>query len=381
MGSEWRDMMAAARLALTGRPAGAGERLRQALRMPLPQELRPSAAADLPGAATLGEATRAGREWLRRAMPGVPVPEAGMPQPAGSAAPQASAGPGAGRGEFLALTHEGPAGSRAYRLYVPAGVHPGPLPLVVMLHGCTQSPEDFATGTAMNRLADEHGVLVAYPAQTKAANGQKCWNWFRPVDQAREGGEPAIMAGIVADIAARHPVDRARVFAAGLSAGGAAAAVLARTHPELFAAVGVHSGLPACIARDVPSAMMAMRQGPGGRQASAAAAPVPMIVFHGDADSTVNPANGASFAANATGPGWHEEVERGQVPHGHAWTRTLHRDAQGRAMLERWVVHGAGHAWSGGDAGGTYTDPRGPDASEAMLRFFLAHPRAPGRPG
>lgn len=386
--NEWRDVMAAARLALAGRPMAAGERLRRGLG----------------GSRDMAEATRAGAEWLRRAMPapGAAAPPAASwaapgrpatpsPAPDVTGAPKASAfkapvfKPPAsraassgvpGEGAFLERSYSGPAGSRPYRLYVPGGARSGPMPLVVMLHGCTQSPEDFAAGTRMNVLAEAAGVLVAYPAQTKAANCQKCWNWFSRADQARDGGEPAIVAGIVREVMAGFPVDPRRIFVAGLSAGGAAAAVLGQTHPDLFAAVGVHSGLPAGAASDVSSAMAAMRQGPSGRAAAPGGALLPTIVFHGDADSTVNPVNGARIAAAASGPGWREEVEAGSVPGGHPWTRTVHRTPDGAAVLEHWVVRGAGHAWSGGDRTGSYTDPRGPDASREMLRFFLEHPRA-----
>ena len=265
-------------------------------------------------------------------------------------------------------------GSTEYRLYVPAGAASG-LPLVVMLHGCTQTPEDFATGTRMNALADELGFIVAYPRQPQSANPQKCWNWFRPEDQGKGRGEPALLAGIVADILRAHPADPERVYVAGLSAGGAAAAILGAAYPELFAAVGIHSGLPAGGARDVPSAFAAMR---GGSTGNARVVTVPAIVLHGLADKTVHPGNGEAVVAQAmrTRSGLSRVCVSGVSEGGRAFRQTRHEDAGGRSMTEHWEIDGAGHAWSGGQPGGSYTDPNGPDASREMLRFFLQHRRA-----
>lgn len=285
-----------------------------------------------------------------------------------------AAAPADGRGQFLHATHAGAAGRRDYRLYLPAGYRADgpPRPLLMMLHGCTQSADDFAVGTRMNAHADEHGLLVAYPQQVGKANHARCWNWFRPEDQRADAGEPAILAGIVGQVARDHRVDPARVFVAGLSAGAAMALILAETRPDLVRAVGVHSGLPYASAHDVPSAFAAMQGRNSRAPRPAPAGAVPMILFHGDEDRTVVPGNADAIAAAALPAAARTLTETGRVPGGRAYTRQRVLDAAGHARLERWTVHGAGHAWSGGDAAGSYTDPSGPDASAAMLAFFLA---------
>ncbi|MGD0109631.1 MAG: PHB depolymerase family esterase [Rhodopila sp.] len=365
-----------------------------------------------------GVAEAVGTATARLAMPAAPMPAAGIGfPPAGRAKPavkpplpevlpnfldQVSHGgfqlPGGGLAhplatqvpipvpdgaQFLAMTFNNEAGSRPYKLYVPSGYRGQPVPLIVMLHGCTQSPDDFAAGTRMNEAAEEHTCLIAYPGQTSAANMQKCWNWFSEADQQREAGEPSLIAGITREVIGDYAVDPRRIYVAGLSAGGAAAAVMADTYPEVYAAIGVHSGLACGAARDLTSAVAAMQQGGEGftqRVADASASRVqlrviPAIVFHGDLDSTVHPRNGdAVVAQSAQDAVVAAHTEQGQVPGGHAYTRTLHTDARGQTVIEQWVIHGAGHAWSGGSTTGSYTDPRGPDASEAMVRFFLEHP-------
>lgn len=288
------------------------------------------------------------------------------------------------------------AGSRTYKLYVPARIGASPPPMIVMLHGCSQSVDDFATGTRMNLLADEHGFLVVYPEQAASANPSKCWNWFKAQDQLRDSGEPSLIAGIVREVAARYGADPRRIFVAGLSAGAAMAVILGETYPELFSGVGAHSGLPYGSAHDLPSAMAAMKGGRSGiaglkNMPGAGMAPrrkiaraVPIIVFHGDRDHTVQQTNGAEIIqqakdAHSTQAGdaaLRVSMERGAAPGGRSYSRTAHANASGQSRIESWTVHGAGHAWSGGSASGSYTDGSGPDASAAMVRFFLALPRA-----
>jgi poly(hydroxyalkanoate) depolymerase family esterase len=276
-------------------------------------------------------------------------------------------------GQFLAGSFGNGAGTRRYRLYVPARAASGPRPLVVMLHGCQQSAADFAAGTAMNRLAEEQDCLVLYPDQERGANSSNCWNWFDAAHQQREQGEPSILAGMTRQVVREHGADPRRVYVAGLSAGGAMAAVMGAAYPELYAAVGVHSGLPVGAARDLMSGLNAMK----GKHLRGADRTlrrrVPLIVFHGDQDAVVHPSNGEVLVRQFLGDGTVREIEeRGKGSAGRGHTRTTALDDAGRVVAEHWIVHGAGHAWAGGDPAGSYTDAAGPDASAEMLRFFLA---------
>jgi poly(hydroxyalkanoate) depolymerase family esterase len=286
-----------------------------------------------------------------------------------------AAEPPARGARFEARAFANHAGARHYKLYVPSGFKGQRLPLIVMLHGCSQSPDDFAAGTRMNVLAEENVFLVAYPAQPPSANASRCWNWFNAGDQRRDQGEPSLIAGITRQIMQEFPVDERRVFIAGLSAGGAAAAIMGGAYPELYAAIGVHSGLACGAASDLVSGMSAMRSGGTVHKARRRrdTQPVRTIVFHGDRDTTVSAVNGDQVIAQAgAGARLDIDIDAGRSDGGVGYTRTVHREARGDAVLEQWVLHGAGHAWSGGSPAGSFTDPRGPDASREMVRFFLS---------
>lgn len=277
---------------------------------------------------------------------------------------------------FTRHQHRGAKGSLEYLLYTPANLQPQ-APLVLMLHGCSQSAEDFARGTGMNALADELGFLIAYPQQSSGANMQGCWNWFRPGDQRRDRGEPQMIAGITREVIESADADPRRVYVAGLSAGGAAAVIMAETHPDIYAACGVHSGLAHGAADSLASALSAMRAG-SSSSASKSGVFVPVITFHGDRDTTVAGINSEQIIAAAGDRAPQPlncDTSTGTSAGGRAFTRKLCTGPEGEIVIEQWTVHGAGHAWSGGDATGSYTDPSGPDASREMIRFFLQHRR------
>ncbi len=370
-----------------------------------PMQERMAEAARLTRAGRLMEAT----ETIQRALGGMPAgisaPAAPVEPPIGGVAdprwaawrnkrsatgtpvraPEAPPEVPKPAGQFVAGAYTNAAGTRTYKVYIPSAYGERALPLVVMLHGCTQTASEFAAGTRMNWLAEGEAFLVVYPEQAPGANGSKCWNWFQATDQRRGAGEPSLIAGITQQIMNAYHIDRNRVYVAGLSAGGAMATVMAATYPDLYAAVGVHSGLAYAAAHDLPSGFAAMRRGTPG-QAVPPAGAIPLIVFHGDRDATVVPANAdrlldqwlqaaGAGARNVGRPAHMVTAEAGQVPGGHAYTREIYHDAGGRPVVEKWTVHEAGHAWSGGSSHGSYTDPRGPDASAEMVRFFLEHPR------
>jgi poly(hydroxyalkanoate) depolymerase family esterase len=289
-------------------------------------------------------------------------------------------------GQFLDGRFANQAGTLAYKLYIPANCSEsrGARSLVVMMHGCTQSAEDFAAGTRMNHLAERDGFLVAYPEQAITANGSRCWNWFRPQDQRRDEGEPSLIAGLTREIALEHGVQPGRIFVAGLSAGAAMAVVLGSAYPEIFAAVGAHSGLPFGAATDVTTALAAMKAVGPARPAVPGGKPdmpkskmtcVPTIVFHGAADKTVAPGNSEAIveqviAAHADYSAMSVVTHSGESEDHCKYTRTIYRDRASRTVAEQWLIDGVRHAWSGGSPSGSYTDARGPDASVEMIRFF-----------
>jgi len=278
-------------------------------------------------------------------------------------------------------SHEDGARALHYRLFIPAGERSS-MPLIVMLHSCGQDAADFAAGTGMNALAEEHGCMVLYPEQSCGAHWNRCWNWYDRTRHRRGEGEPALIAGLPRRIMAEQAVEPGRVAVAGLSAGGAMAVILGRTYPELFSAIGCNSGFAHGSATSDAGALLAMRTG-ASPSVSAPACPhgvVPVIAFHGDADATVHRTNSGgvinqfldSHAVHRRAPdaGVAVVAETGCTG-GLAFTGHVHRERMGSVLAEQWTVHGAGHARSGGDLRGSYTDPRGPNASEEMLRFFI----------
>ena len=367
-------------------------------------------AARLTQAGRLNEATEAIQRALSGAAAGAEaLPASGSVRPAAAAtvidgcvfevdtpAPAAAA---SAEATFTSGTHTHASLTRSYKLYVPSGEPGQQRPLVVMLHGCTQDPDDFAAGTAMNERAREQSFCVLYPAQSQDANPSRCWNWFKHNHQQRGSGEPALIASLTLAVIKQQGIDPRRVYIAGLSAGGAMATIVAEAYPEIFAAAGVHSGLPRGAASSVPEALAVMQSGVASRGPRARAGrvgtasaeptrppmPVPTIVFHGDQDRTVHPRNGEHVIADALGRVVSGEapplragtprVEQGVSSQGRRYTRSTHPGDKGDALAEHWLVHGAGHAWSGGHAAGSYTDAKGPDATREMLRFFFEHPR------
>jgi poly(hydroxyalkanoate) depolymerase family esterase len=313
-------------------------------------------------------------EW-RPAGPSRPALPSGMYDAPGAASrherEKGSEVPGV---RFLSGSFASTAGRRGYKLYVPTGYQGQSLPLVVMLHGCTQNPDDFAAGTRMNAAAELRPCFVLYPAQDQHSNSGRCWNWFRRGHQNRGRGEPSIIAGMTTDLIGKYDINPRRVYVAGLSSGGAMACVMRATYPDLFAAVGVHSGLPYGAAHDLPSALQAMKGRGHAPPARSRREVTPVIAFHGDADTTVHPSNGEDVVLQCLPDGGvsapTKVVQRGQPPNGHPFTRTLHHDDAGRVVAEHWVVHGGVHGWSGGSREGSHVDPDGPDATGEMLRFF-----------
>ena len=257
---------------------------------------------------------------------------------------------------------------RRYRLYVPTNRPDGPMPLIVMLHGCTQDAVDFALGTAMNEAAEQRGFSVLYPEQSRQANQNGCWNWFTADGQSATNGESALLADMVRSIAAAETIDTRRIYVAGLSAGGAMAAILGQNHGDLFAAIGVHSGLAAGSANNMMGAFSAMQNGgPGGGSQHAVRA----IVIHGDRDQTVASINGTQVIEQALGSVKLQKSRMKGSVGSRDYTRERWTDSRGRAHAEHWLLHGGGHAWSGGSPKGSYTDPDGPSATDAMVSFFL----------
>jgi poly(hydroxyalkanoate) depolymerase family esterase len=277
---------------------------------------------------------------------------------------------------FIAGSFSNSHGSRRYKLFIPSGDAAKPLPLLVMLHGCLQDPDDFALGTRMNAIAEEQRIFVLYPEQSEAANQTRCWNWFNTANQRRDFGEPSIIAGMTREVIGSYGIDVRRVYIAGMSAGGAMAAIMAANYADLYAAVGIHSGMPYGAAQNFLAAIAAMKDGAaiGARLPTKG---IPLIVFHGDQDLMVNSRNGEQLVSQWLGgiaPDRRQDTSTTQAGEGNgrAFTRTRYRDGAGHALAENWLVHDAGHAWSGGGSAGSFADASGPDASREMVRFFSA---------
>lgn len=361
---------------------------------PTPAPATPPRAASTPATTTTAEG-------LAGEAAATPLPPVAGETPPPADAPLSGRLPEPAAGVFTEGLFKHRQGDRFYRLFVPDHPQGGPMPLLVMLHGCKQNSADFAIGTQMNQLAREQGFVVLYPEQPKNANSLCCWNWFKRRHQQRDSGEPALLADLTRRVIQQHDIDTRRVYVAGLSAGGAMAAILGHVYADLFAAVGVHSGLPRGAAHDVASALAAMKDAgasdhpwaresfrPGAAKAAALLPLVPLvptIVFHGDHDTTVHLRNSELVVQAALGDAASEPqgtTETGRSALGLQYTRSVYRDeVSGRSLVEHWVVHGVGHAWSGGNANGSFTDARGPDASREMLRFFAEHTLAAAHTG
>jgi poly(hydroxyalkanoate) depolymerase family esterase len=381
------DMVQALSLTKAGRLAEATELIQQALRSPSAQSpfgaaSQPAPTFTVPKSAPSTDTHRrnplsAAAKALQRSFGsprGLQIPA----QQPDALLRQGSQSGSLGDGVLLDRMYQDHSGARRYKIYVPADSKQA-APVIVMLHGGTQPVLDYAAGTGMNQLADLHHFLVVYPEQDARANPMRYWNWFRPQDQQAGNGEPSLIAGITQEVIRDYHADPDRVFIAGFSAGAAMATVMAATYPQLYAAAGVHSGLPYGAANDVPSAFALMR-GASPRSRRHSALRIPLIVFHGDHDEIVNVVNASEIRQQRLGidraltPAEGVRVTHGQVPGGHAYTQTTYSD-DADVLLEQWIVHGAGHAWSGGTAGCSYTDPLGPAASTEMVRFFSEHRR------
>ena len=288
-------------------------------------------------------------------------------------------------------------GSRHYKLWVPATLEEKPSPLLMMLHGCTHDAEDTAEISGMNRIAEANGFLVVYPEQSRLANLMKCWNWFAEKDQTRDAGEPSILAAAVDKVRSTHHVDGDRIYVAGVSAGGAMASILGATYPDLFAAIAVFAGAEFKAATSVSTGLAAMKHGGPhpirqgqlafdamrGGLTQTKRRRMPVIVFHGTADTTVNPVNAdqviaqwgktnACLAMRSADSEFalRETVIGGQVPEGYAFRKYVYSDPAGRLLMEKWLIQGLGHAWSGSPKASKYGDPKGPNASAEVWRFF-----------
>jgi poly(hydroxyalkanoate) depolymerase family esterase len=309
-------------------------------------------------------------------------------------------------GKWIAGTARAAGGSRKFKLWVPVTIETSSQnervwPLVMLLHGCTHGAQDMAAISGMNEVAATNQFLVVYPEQVRRANLMKCWNWFRPKHQARDAGEPSILAAVVDQVRSTHNVDAGRIYVAGVSAGGAMASILAATYPDIFAALAVFAGAEFKAATSTSEAFAAMKHGGPDplRQGQLAFETMrsgltfkdrrrmPLIVFHGTADTRVNPVNAdqaiaqwgktnesLSAAHGESGFALTEKVIDGRmpnhVPDGYVYQRHIYLEADARPLMEKWLIQGLGHAWCGSPKPSRYGDPKGPNASAEIWRFF-----------
>ncbi len=302
-------------------------------------------------------------------------------------------------GEWVSGSATGASGSRNYRLWVPSGYDKSTAgPLVMMLHGCMQKPEELAVISGMNELADKNNFLVVYPEQSNQANPLRCWNWFETKHQERDSGEPSLLAAIIRQLGSTHKVDVRRVYVAGISAGAAMAVVMAATYPDLFSGVGVMAGLAFKAGTTVETGLAAMKQGGpdpkqqgllafkamGNQSSAKSIRRMPVIVFHGDADPYLSSVNADQVIAQwATTNDYLDDGKdndsvksepaktiAGSIPTGYSFTRFVYNDRSGALLMEKWIVKGLGHTWSGSPATAPFADPKGPNASAEMWRFF-----------
>lgn len=292
-----------------------------------------------------------------------------------------------GDDRFIAGTYSNFSGSLKYHLFIPKNFRAG-MPLLVMLHGCNQDAEIFATGTRMNQHAEELGFVVLYPAQSGLSNINKCWNWYQSINQYRNMGEPAVIAGMTQDIMASYQIDPHKVYIAGMSAGAAMAYIVGSVYSDIYAAIGVHSGLLYRGINNMFSALAAMKTGAGqigkieelrdelsnsiGVPAALDRHDQPLIIFHGDQDDVVASQNATDLMAYHHQDNLYQQHQYQETSAHYDLTRTTYQNAKGKNLAEQWIIHGAGHAWSGGNAEGSFTDANGPDASVEMMRFFMA---------
>lgn len=302
---------------------------------------------------------------------------------------------------FERYSYTNESGTRTYKVFVPANLPPDrAAPLIVELHGCGGDADEEARWSRFNQLAAARGLIVAYPEQDPAANGSQCWNWFRPEHQARDAGEPSLIAGITREVAGRWRTDPARTYVGGISAGGAMSVIMAATYPDLYAAAMIYAG---CEYNGLPclGSVSALPPQTAGEQAYLAsqghARVVPVLVVQGDNDPLVPYPNADIVvqqvlvtddwaddgAANDSLGVQPVETTAGQVPDGHAYSIDTYRDAAGCTLAQRWLVNGMGHMWSAGESDGSprdelFTDPLGPDITTAAVDFYLSHPMPDG---